>query len=626
MSEQKFLSIRRNSTDYLVLKEPVEEYVYPKASDDELIKISEDKSRINFELDNLSKTNRPCYKFDEQGHKYEVLDQFASPYYYAPDDICEKPFIDLPEESLREILDGNSFIYPLGGSTKGYYLRDFLRKESVGSFYDQGYYESVNPFCRKSTPLGFNIYNESSFEKGFTYRLGSNWLGSYSVVSTEDSPRNGNLIDIKRVNANNFPTSNENKRYESITLGNDLMKSILSDSYDRIHIEGAMGGGEGNPNRKGTLFTRTFGVSSGYWCFSCYIKATLPEGYPYRVVKVDIPEEYHLFSSEKSSVMSDGFKITNVYSKIIVQVYISNSSTWTLNLVLGGEADYAPTSDVDICGMCFSKGRSPAEIDYREFPVFSPISLYPSNAIRKDKSWTIKYRRLLLGGAPTGEYYDWVDGCPITYPKFEDPDGEELITLTHEKDSSTINYVSFCERTGETRTSVVNYVRSIDTPDRSKQGYTIGGTFPGILLGGYMDGAQYNGNGEMTSEGDLNSTPGRYRDLMVFDRCLNENAIRAIDNSMFAVTFSESSLPAIDNNNEYICNDEEGHFLGPFFDNDSHYNPNKTAKDLINSPCLFRGSLLTIDTVKEMKYIQNKSIDSAMQAWDNEHSNQNQGN
>lgn len=608
-NKSKYISVKKGSSEYIIQKEPLTSYTYPLARDARLIATSGDDCSaalntedylINYGFLINSETGEMVID-EETGKESLNIVSEPSPDFYTPDDLCEKPFIE--SSSLKELLNDKNCIYPLGSNLNGYLLKSFFRNEddnSNNSIYDKGYYQDVSPLCRKSDTIGRDPWTPAAKNRGFNFKVGANWLGCYSVSSTENSPRNGNKIDnviiydstLKRCITPDDITSSDFNGYDSIDLGENLKRSILGYSYDRIHISGAMYG------ENGTTFTKTFsGLDAGYWCFSCYIKATLPSRYSYRIAKVYIPEgmesKIDIFSSEESSVLRpDSFKIKNYYTRIIVRVNVSeNNSSWNLKLTLGGCTSNEPKSDVDIFGMCFSKGKCPVEIDYHSYPSFSPLVFY-TTLLNMSNDWTVKYKRYLYGGADKWDYKDIVGGCEIPYPNFSLKSekgystGEELITIVHHKDQNKVIYSSFCERDGYSEPVEINYV--VRSPELRNEIF-VGGTKPSILLGGYMFGASYEDD-HLVNEGSFRSTPGIYRDLMIFDSALSDDDIKKVDNSLFAVSFTSSDYT-----------------IDEFHNGDSDDDGEKDDRSNSNSPSLLRGSFFMVDTLKEMTIGQNNS-------------------
>ena len=172
--------------------------------------------------------------------------------------------------------------------------------------------------------------------------------------------------------------------------------------------------------------------------------------------------------------------------------------------------------NLDICGMCFSKGHTPIEINYEVEDKCHPLAVSPSLGT----NWLVKYKRYVFGTEEEA-YSDWVGGATIPYPVC--PNETELVSI--KCINGTIKYrVSTKSQKGE-------WLNPTSTSGSTK---TLGGKTISILLGGREE------------SGNFIATPGVYRDLLVFPNIdtsdySNDDIIGiadTIDNSLLSVTFT----------------------------------------------------------------------------------------
>ena len=308
--------------------------------------------------------------------------------------------------------------------------------------------------------------------------IGSHWEGSFSVGS---SPRNGNLID------------------NGISVTDN--KLSIFNVFDRKEYS------LNNSSPSSSSWSRTFSVTSETdYCLSFYIKSDTPATVNTTVNGVSI-----------------SVSIPDTYKRIVIP-YKTMATATTLDTTLTFTSSNRCT--VSICGICFSEGKVPVEIDYRTDGKNRPLVFKPG--ILHSNKWTVKYTRYLpYRGNASNQFTDFVGGCEIRYPK-ENADDYEIVTVV----CNGSTYTTYIRK-------MDGSVEKSDNPTVLQNKYiSVGGDGNiEILLGGHMDGDNFV------------PTPGIYRDLMVFYTVLPPEDIESIDNSLMSLTYTDNNT---DNNKYYI--------------------------------------------------------------------------
>lgn len=437
----------------------------------------------------------------EQGIEYYYIihnpeETYESKYdYYTPGDICEKPPF-----KASDLTTFDGIIYPLGGNLRSYSLSSFLSS-----------FEDVS-----ATLLNIK-YSENS---NFDFKIGSHWEGSFSVDST---PRNGNLIDAEnRFDGFKIIKKLNNGSYEDFSPNEDFsceenMFSVLH-VHDRIHFSKKVSGSFDAHIEYDKEFS---GLSEGIYWFTFYVKGNKKNGVPIYLESVDD------ITSENGNLGKE-YEILDYYQRFGIKFTIEGSSTskiiqFKFNKMDGDTPHNTELYDLDICGICLSKGNFPIEIDYREDAENHPLVFNIFN--NSDQSWTIKYKRYVFGNnGDSNSYYDSIHGIKVEYPQF--PGEWENITVIH--DLSEGNKIIVSSKSNYRELIPTSLPETIPLPLRDNDKVD-------VLLGGV---ATENGNIYT-----FKATPGIYRDLMHFSRALSDDEIKSIDNSLMGVMFDGNNLP-----------------------------------------------------------------------------------
>ena len=361
-------------------------------------------------------------------------------------DICER-IPYLPKDLLTSIM-----VFPLGGNLRGFSGANYFGSALLNKYLN-------------STDGGKN-YSDLNFDRF----IGSHWEGAFSLGNLA---KNGNLI------------GNPYEGFTTTPSGSNLF-SVLHD-YDRISFNHIAG----EPSNF-CSYSRTF-TESGDHCFSFYVKASNP---------TTITSNIAAFASEEGVVSGTTINVPDHY----VRVGFIGSGNFTVSFT----ASTSNPCKLDFCGLCYSAGKVPVEIDYRTDGIKRPLAIQRYDTSNPWTSWTIKYKRYLFCNNDTQPVYkDWINGYEIPYPKY--PNEVELVTVR--KDGSSVKCDVRCKDEKITFTPSNSGVPSLSIGDKSLL----------VLLG---------------ADTSFNATPGLYRDLIIVkEKALSDEVSDSIDNSLMSVAF-----------------------------------------------------------------------------------------
>ena len=416
--------------------------------------------------------------------------------------LCEKiPYLP------SNLLSNDCYIYPLGGNLREYKTLNFFNRSSN---------ESSNNLWSKSDFSSNSWYGS---ESNYSLLIGSNWLGSFSVNSY-DRDRNGNLFNYP-ADINHFGTFSGNEVF------NVSQRSIIRNHNDRTYLKFS---GERE-------YYHTFSGldASTTYCFSFYMKVknggtcylTIPS-----MVEGQDPSNKILVPMTVTSESDFKVEIPDYYERFIIRGNSSSNGEFTVRFDIGNTSG---TYEIDICGVCLSKGKTPCEVHY-DTNVNDPLIIkkkYCPIALTtglSGSSWTVKYKRYLFSDETDKPFKDWVGGVWVKYPYITDSiDNTEYITVRKNNGTYSVRVSSVTSNGIKTEN-----VGTVETTGYSSMTIDERENIS-ILLGGEV------------VNGSFVAYPGIYRDVLIFPNTfLSDDTVKKMDDSIMSLTFADDT-----GNNKY---------------------------------------------------------------------------